>query len=114
MFYVSKILILLYFAIFLPTKQKSNMHSKMKILFKNLSAEQILVSIVFHTVNPTVGIVISKNLTFSDSDFFQAFKCELKRFLLSEKLNNFKKAQVATFSQLKQITHKNDSSLLGI
>ena len=63
----------------------------MKVLFKNLSAEHILVSIVFHTVNLTVGIVISKNLTFSDSDFFQAFKCELKRFLLSEKLNNLKK-----------------------
>ena len=51
------------------------MHSEMKILFKNLSAKQILFSIVFHTVNPTVGIVISKNLTFSDGDFFQAFKC---------------------------------------
>ena len=28
-------------------------------------------------------IVISKKLTFSDSDFFQAFKRELKRLLLS-------------------------------
>ena len=33
-------------------------------------------------------IVISKNLTFGDSDSLQAFKCELKRFLLSEELNH--------------------------
>ena len=33
-------------------------------------------------------IVISKNLTFSNSDFLQAFKCELKRFLLSVELNH--------------------------
>ena len=33
-------------------------------------------------------IVISKNLTFSDSDSLQAFKCELKRFLLSVELNH--------------------------
>ena len=32
-------------------------------------------------------IVISKYLTFSDSDSLQAFKCELKRFLLSVELN---------------------------
>ena len=31
-------------------------------------------------------IVISKNLTFSDSGSLQAFKYELKRFLLSEEL----------------------------
>ena len=33
-------------------------------------------------------IVISKNLTFSDGDSLQAFKCELKRFLLSVELNH--------------------------
>ena len=33
-------------------------------------------------------IVISKNLTFSDSDFLHVFKCELKRLLLSIELNN--------------------------
>ena len=33
-------------------------------------------------------IVISKNLTFGDSDSLQAFKCELKRFLLSAELNH--------------------------
>ena len=62
----------------------------MKILFKNLYAEHILVSIAFHTVDPTFGtkIVISKNLTFSDSDSLQAFKRELKRFLLSIQLND--------------------------
>ena len=57
----------------------------MKILFKNLYAEQILVSVAFHTVDPTFG---TKNLTFSDSDSLQAFKRELKRFLLSIELND--------------------------
>ena len=33
-------------------------------------------------------IIISKNLTFSDSDSLQAFKRELKRFLLSIELND--------------------------
>ena len=33
-------------------------------------------------------IVILKNLTFSDSDSLQAFKCALKRFLLSVQLNH--------------------------
>ena len=33
-------------------------------------------------------IVISKYLTFRDSDSLQAFKCELKRFPLSEELNH--------------------------
>ena len=33
-------------------------------------------------------IVISKNLTFSDSDALEAFKCELKRFFLSVELNH--------------------------
>ena len=33
-------------------------------------------------------IVISKHLTFRDSDFLQAFKCQLKRFLLSVELNH--------------------------
>ena len=33
-------------------------------------------------------IVTSKNLTFGDSDSLQAFKCELKRFLLSVELNH--------------------------
>ena len=34
------------------------------------------------------NIVISKKLTFSDSGSLQAFKCELKRFLLSVELNH--------------------------
>ena len=33
-------------------------------------------------------IKISKKITFSDSDSLQAFKCELKRFLLSLELNH--------------------------
>ena len=33
-------------------------------------------------------LVISKNLTFSDNDCLQAFKRELKRFLLSVELND--------------------------
>ena len=33
-------------------------------------------------------LVISKNLTFGDSDSLQAFKCELKRLLLSVELNH--------------------------
>ena len=37
---------------------------------------------------PWNKIVISKNLTFSDSDSLQAFKGELKRFLLSIALND--------------------------
>ena len=32
--------------------------------------------------------VISKNLNFGDSDSLQAFKCELKRFLLSAEPNH--------------------------
>ena len=32
-------------------------------------------------------MVISKKLTFSDSDSFQAFKCELKEFFLLVELN---------------------------
>ena len=43
------------FAIFLPTEQKPNMRSEMKILFKNLNTEQILVSIAFNTVDTTFG-----------------------------------------------------------
>ena len=43
------------FAIFLLTVQKPNMHCEMNILFKNLYAEQILVSIAFHTMDPTLG-----------------------------------------------------------
>ena len=42
-------------AIFLITEQKQNMRSKMKILFKNLYTEQILVTIAFHTMGPTFG-----------------------------------------------------------
>ena len=45
----------MYFAIFLLTEQKPNMRSEMKILFKKLYAEQFLVSIAFHTVEPTFG-----------------------------------------------------------
>ena len=43
----------MYFTMFLPTEQKPNMHSEMKILFKNLYSEQILVSIAFPTMDPT-------------------------------------------------------------
>ena len=62
----------------------------MKILLKNLYVEQILVSIAFHTMDPIFGkkIVISKKLTFSDSDSLQAFNRELKRFLLSVEIND--------------------------
>ena len=35
--------------------QTPNMRSEMKILFKNLYVEQILVSIAFHTVDPSFG-----------------------------------------------------------
>ena len=35
-------------------------------------------------------IVISKNLIFGDSDSLQAFKCELKQFLLSVELNHLR------------------------
>ena len=35
-------------------RTKTNMSSKMNILFKNLYAEQILVGIAFHTVDPTL------------------------------------------------------------
>ena len=59
------------------------MRSEMKIPFKNLYAEQILISIAFHTMDPTFG---KKNLNFNDSDSLQAFKCELKQFLLSVEL----------------------------
>ena len=45
----------MYFAIFLLTEQKPIMSSEMKILFKNLHAEQILVSNAFHTVDLTFG-----------------------------------------------------------
>ena len=34
---------------------KPNMRSEMNSLFKNLYVEQILVSIAFHTVDPTSG-----------------------------------------------------------
>ena len=66
------------------------MHSKMKLLFKILYAKKILVSIAFHTEDPIFGtkLVISNNLTFSDSDSLQAFKSDLKRFLLSVELND--------------------------
>ena len=55
---------------FLLTEQKPNMRSEMKILFKKLYAEQILVSIAFHTAD-------------------QAFKRELKLFLLPVELHDF-------------------------
>ena len=50
----------------------------MKVLFKNLYAKQILVSTGFHTVS----------LTFNNIDSIQAFKHELKQFLLSVELND--------------------------
>ena len=66
------------------------MHSKMKTLFKNNYAEQILVSVAFRTVDLTLRnkILISKILTFSDSDSLQAFRRKLKQFLLSVELND--------------------------
>ena len=45
--------IFLYFAIFLLTEQKPDTRSEIKILLKNLYAEHILVSTVFHNVDPT-------------------------------------------------------------
>ena len=48
-----KVEILLYFAILLPIEQKPNIRSEMNILFKNLYVEKILVSVAFHTVDPT-------------------------------------------------------------
>ena len=45
--------------------------------------------------------VISKNLTLSDGDSLQAFKCELKRFLSSVELNDLE--------MLKQLLSPNKS-----
>ena len=68
-------------------KTKSDLRNENSI--KNLYAEKILV-LYFCTVDPTFGskIVISKSLTFSESDSLQAFKPEPKRFLLSLELND--------------------------
>ena len=44
--------------------------------------------ISYHGPNLWNKIVISNNLFFSDSDFLQAFKRDLKRFLLSVELND--------------------------
>ena len=38
---------------FLPTEQKPNIRLELKILFQNLDAKQVLVSIAFHTADPT-------------------------------------------------------------
>ena len=64
--------------------------SEMKILFKNSYAEQILSQYSISYCGPYLWnkIEISKNLTFSDSDSLQAFRRELKRFLLLIELNN--------------------------
>ena len=65
------------------------MRSEMKILFKNLYAEQILVSIAFHTIDQIFGTNSNfKKIYFSHSDSLQAFKRELKQFLLSVELND--------------------------
>ena len=60
----------------------------MKILFKNLYAEQILV-ILYREPNLWKKIVILTILisTFSDSHSLQAFQRELKSFCLSVELN---------------------------
>ena len=61
----------------------------MKILFKNLrrtNFNQYYVS--YRGLYVWNKIAISKNLNFSDSDFLQALKRELKRFLLSVELND--------------------------
>ena len=61
-------------------------------------------------------IVISKNLTFSDSDSLRAFRCEFKRFLLSIELNDLEilkqllspsknNSHKKLFLFIRQITH---------
>ena len=64
--------------------------SKMKILFKNLYAEQILASIAFHTVDPIFGTKWQlQKKSFSDSYSLQAFKRKLKRLLLLVELVDY-------------------------
>ena len=53
------------FVIFLFTEQEPNMDSEMKIMFKNLYVEQILISIAFHTVDP----IFVENLNFKKNNF---------------------------------------------
>ena len=63
----------------------------MKTLFKNLPLCRTNFSqycISYRRPYVWNKIVISENLTFSDSDSLQAFKRELKQFLLSVELND--------------------------
>ena len=53
------------FVIFLPTEQEPNMRSEMKIIFKNLYVEQILIRIAFPSVDP----IFVKNLNFKKNNF---------------------------------------------
>ena len=53
------------FVIFLPTEQEPNMGSEMKIIFKNLYVEQILIRIAFPSVDP----IFVKNLNFKKNNF---------------------------------------------
>ena len=71
-------------------EQKPNMRSEMNILFKNLKCRTNFSQYCISYRGPYLWnkIVISKNLTFGDSDSLQAFKCELKRCLLSVELNH--------------------------
>ena len=66
------------------------MCSEMKILIQKLPCRTNFGQYCISYCRPCLWnkIVISKNLTFSDSDFLQAFKCELKRFLLSVEQNH--------------------------
>ena len=77
--------------------QNKNQVCAPEILFKNLYAKQILVSIAYRGRNLWNKMVISNKLIFSDSDSPpQYFKRELKRFLLSIELS--RNTQVVTFS----------------
>ena len=80
----------LYFAIFLLTEQKPDMRSEIKNSIQEPLCWTYFSQYCISYYGPYLWNKkrISKNLTFSDSDSLQAFKSELKRFLLSEELNN--------------------------
>ena len=50
---------------FLPTEQKPNIRLELKILFQNLDAKQVLVSIAFHTVT----LPLKQNSSFKKHNF---------------------------------------------
>ena len=91
---------------FLLTEQKTNTRSEMKVLFKNLYAETNFSQYCISYCGPCLWnkTVILKNLIFSDSDSFQAFRHELKRFLLSIELNDLEILK-QLLSPSKSISH---------